>query len=109
MENIIAPAVVGAIICVLGILNLCGNLSLLHSYHYKRVSAADKKPFCTLVGIGTMLIGVGMLLFSLFAFLTKQTENLIFTTVGAGLLIAAAVIGIILNFYAMIKYNHGIF
>jgi len=56
-----------------------------------------------------VLIGVGMLLFSLFAFLTKQTENLIFTTVGAGLLIAAAVIGIILNFYAMIKYNHGIF
>ena len=109
MENIIVPAVVGTIICVLGILNLCGNLSMLHSYHYKRVSVADKKPFCTLVGIGTVLIGVGMLLFSLFAFLTEQTENLIFTTVGAGLLIAAAVIGIILNFYAMIKYNHGIF
>ena len=109
MENIIALAVVGVMLCVMGVLNLCGNLSMLHKYHYKRVSAEDKKPFCILVGLGTILIGVGMLLFSLLASFAERTENLIFTTVGAGLLIATAVVGIVLNFYAMIKYNHGIF
>ena len=92
MENIIAPAVVGVLLCVMGVLNLCGNLSTLHKYHYKRVSAEDKRPFCNLVGGGTVLIGVGMLLFSLLAFFAERTENLILTTVGAGFLIAAAVV-----------------
>ena len=96
-------------LCVVGVLNLCGNISTLHRHHRHRVSEADKKPFGRLIGIGTLVIGVGMLLFSLLALLSEQTGSLVFTTVGAGLLIAAAIAGMILNFYAMIKYNHGIF
>ena len=109
MENIIAPAIVGLAILVMGIFNMCGYISTLKKHHRHRVTEADRKPFGRLVGLGTIHIGAGMLIFSLLTFCADKTGNLVFTTVGVGLLIAAVVAGIVLNVYAMIKYNHGIF
>ena len=109
MEKIIAPAIVGLAILVMGIFNMCGYISTLKKHHRHRVTEVDRKPFGRLVGLGTILIGAGMLIFSLLTFCADKTGNLAFTTVGVGLLITAVVAGIVLNCYAMIKYNHGIF
>ena len=109
MEEIIAPAILGIAICVMGIFNMFGYISTLKRHHRHRVTEENRKPFGRLVGLGTLIIGVGLILFSLLTFFAEQTENLIFTTVGMGLLIAAIIAGIVLNVYAMIKYNHGIF
>ena len=110
MENeIIATAIIGIFICVMGILNMCGYISTLHRHHRHRVSEEDRKPFGRLVGIGTLIIGIGMLLFALCNFLAERAADTALSNVGAGLLIAAFVAGLVLSFYAMIKYNHGIF
>lgn len=109
MESIFAPAVVGVMLCVMGAFNMCGHISTLKRHHRHRVTEENRKPFGRLVGLGTLIIGVGMILFSLLSFFAQRTESIVFTTVGAGLLIAAAIAGIVLNIYAMIKYNHGIF
>lgn len=109
MEEIIAPAILGIAIVVMGIFNMFGYISTLKRHHRHRVTEENRKPFGRLVGLGTILIGAGLMLFSLLSFFAERTENLVFTTIGTGLLIAAVIAGIILNVYAMIKYNHGIF
>ena len=61
MTESIMTLIFGALVCVLGIINMTGNISSLHSYHRKRVSEADRKPFGRLVGLGTLLIGASIL------------------------------------------------
>lgn len=109
MKEILALVVVGIVLVVLGILNMRGNVSTLKRRHRQRVAPADLKPFAMLIGIGTLIIGVGVLLMALFTFLSDKTANSSLVTVGAAVLIASTVVGLFLNFYAMIKYNHGIF
>ena len=36
------------------------KISLFHDYHYDKVSEEDKKAFCTISGIGVVLIGIGL-------------------------------------------------
>ena len=48
----------GILIIIIGIVNMTGNISTLHSYHRHRVRPEDIKPFGRLVGLGTLLIGV---------------------------------------------------
>ena len=109
MEQIFPLIFVGILLIVIGILNMRGNISTLKRRHRRRVAPEDLKPFAKLIGIGTIVIGIGILLMSLFAFLSENMENPALTTVGATLLIASAVVGLVLQFYAVIKYNHGIF
>ncbi len=108
MENIIA-FVLGIVFVVIGITQTKGNLSLLHSYHYKRVKEQDKPIFGKLVGIGSIIIGVGMIFASgSFYLATLLTKN-IFEILGYVFLVLGLLVGLIISFYAMIKYNKGIF
>ena len=109
MEEILAPAILGAALVVMGVFNMFGYISTLKRHHRHRVTEENRKPFGRLVGLGTVIIGIGLMLFSLLSFLAKRSESIIFTSVGTGLLIASVIAGIVLNIYAMIKYNHGIF
>ena len=106
MTELITMLVLGAIIIVLGAINMTGNVSFLHSYHKHRVREEDKKPFGRLVGLGTILCGVGV---SAFGVLTFALESSIATIVSGIVLGAFLVIGLGISFYAMIKYNKGIF
>ena len=36
------------------------KITLLHEYHYSKVSREDKKAFCTLSGIGLVIVGIGI-------------------------------------------------
>ena len=99
----------GILVSVLGIINMTGNISSLHSYHRHRVSEEDRIPFGKQVGLGTIIVGIGVLLFSILSAVTLYSENSIFILVGTAVLIAAIVIGLFVSLKAMVKYNKGIF
>ena len=109
MAGYIVAFLVGVVCIVLGILNMRGNISTLHSYHRHRVSEEDRIPFGKQVGIGTIIIGIGIIIFSVLSTVTLYTENNIFILIGTAVLIVGIVAGLIISFKAMIKYNKGIF
>ena len=99
----------GLLVCVLGIINMTGNISSLHSYHRKRVTEEDRKPFGKLVGLGTLLIGIAMIVFGVLFLMFEKTQLDLYVIIGTVLLIAGIIAGMVISFYAMMKYNKGIF
>ena len=108
LGNIVA-LLVGIVCIILGISNMRGNISSLHSYHRHRVSEEDRIPFGKQVGLGTIIVGIGIIVFSILSSVTLYTENNIFILVGTAFLIVGIVLGLVMSFRAMIKYNKGIF
>ena len=109
MSAFIGAIAVGAICIVLGILNMRGNISSLHSYHRHRVSEENRIPFGKKVGLGSIICGVSLMAFGAFYALAEKTGNQALTLAGTVTLIVGLVIGLGLAFLAMIKYNKGIF
>ena len=108
MENIVT-ALFGIVCLVIGTLNRKGNISTLHSYHRNRVSEEDRIPFGKLIGLGTIIIGIALIAFSLFSYLATAKHDSFYLTVGYAVMGTGFVIGIGISFYAMFKYNKGIF
>ena len=109
MVEFFVTFLVGIVCIVLGISNMRGNISSLHSYHRHRVSEEDRIPFGKQVGLGTIIIGIGIIIFSVMFAVTLYTENNIFTLIGTAVLIVGIIMGLIISFKAMHKYNKGIF
>ena len=109
MPAFVVTALVGIVCIVLGVSNMNGNISSLHSYHRSRVSEEDRIPFGKKVGLGTIIIGVAIIMFSGLSAVTLYTDNEVFTLIGAGILIAGIIVGLVISFKAMIKHNKGIF
>ena len=109
MSSFIGPIVLGIVLIGIGISNMKGNISSIHSYHRHRVSEQDKKPFGEKVGLGTIMIGCAAIIFGILSYMTRLTEKPVYGTVGTGILIAGLIAGLGISFYAMIKYNKGIF
>lgn len=98
------------IVCVLiGISNMKGNISSLHSYHRNRVSEEDKPIFGKKVGLGTIICGGALILYGVFSAITHFTENQIFTKVGAVSVVAGLAAGLGVSLYAILKYNKSLF
>ena len=109
MVGNIVTLLVGIVCIVLGISNIRGNISSLHSYHRYRVSEEDRIPFGKQVGLGTIIVGIGIIVFSILSSITLYTENNIFILAGTAFLIVGVILGLVISFRAMIKYNKGIF
>ena len=109
MTEFITTLVVGILVSVLGIINMTGNISSLHRYHRHRVSEENKKPFGRLVGLGTLIVGVALMVFDGLMFVFDQTALQIILVIAPIILIAGVVVGLAISFYAMKKYNGGIF
>lgn len=109
MESYILTIVFGIILIIIGRLNMKGNISSLHSYHRKRVTEEDRIPFGRKVGIGTIIIGISLILFGTLLFCAELSNNNICEYFGNAILIIGFIVGIGFNFYAMFKYNKGIF
>ena len=63
VAGVIILASVGLLISVFGFLIWKKEkINLLHDYHYDKVKEKDKKVFCTLSGIGVLLVGAGLLI-----------------------------------------------
>ena len=109
MAGNIVTFLVGVVCIVLGISNMRGNISSLHSYHRSRVSEEDRIPFGKQVGLGIIIVGIGIIVFSVLSSVTLYTENDIFILVGTAVLVIGIILGLVISFRAMIKYNKGIF
>lgn len=59
-------SILGITISILGISNMKGNISSLHWYHRQRVSPDDVMPFGKRVGLGTLIIGIAIIVFGLY-------------------------------------------
>ena len=109
MPAFVLSFMVGVLCIVLGSLNMKGNLSSLHFYHRHRVLEEDRIPFGKKVGFGTVVIGCAIAVFGILSAITLFTENQAFILVGTVILIVGLAVGLGISFYAMIKYNKGIF
>ncbi len=109
MEAFITVSGLGLLISILGMINMTGNISSLHWYHRKRVTEEDRKPFGKLVGLGTLIIGLAMIVFGILFLIYEQTQLKALVIIGVVELITSIIVGMIISFYAMKKYNGGIF
>ena len=109
MAAFITVSGLGILISILGIINMTGKISSLHWYHRQRVTEENRKPFGKLVGLGTLIIGIAMVIFGIMFFIFEKTQIEALVVVGVVELIASIVAGMIVSFYAMKKYNGGIF
>jgi hypothetical protein len=109
MLEFVVAFLVGVLCIVIGIFNMKGNIEMLHSYHRKRVSEEDRLPFGKLVGKGMIIMGVSIMIFSVLSALTLYLENDVYTIIGVVIMAVGFIVGLGMAFYAMIKYNKGIF
>ena len=99
MAGTIITGIVGIMFVVIGCLIWKKEMiSLLHDYHYEKVSEDDKKSFCALSGIGVILIGIGLLVTAVIFGVTESLWS--FSAFAAGF-----VSGIIMLIYAGRRYN----
>ncbi len=101
MTEAIVQIAIGVFLIVVGILNTKGHISMLHSYHRKRVKEEDVLPFGKKIGAGSIIIGLTIIAAGISDLLSLNIANII--------LIVGFTSGIILIVYAMMKYNKGIF
>ena len=94
--------IIGAFISVIGIVNMTGNISTSHSYNRRKVKEEDIPKYGKAVGIGTLSIGVSIVI-GFFLQLAGLPE------VMAVVIIIGILIGIAFMLYAQFKYNKGIF
>lgn len=109
MAVAISVIIIGAIIAVLGIINMTGNISSLHWYHRKNVTEENRKTFGRLVGAGTLTVGLSVAVFGGALAVFESVGNELFVLIGTALLLVGIAVGFIISFCAMFKYNGGIF
>ena len=109
MATFITVSGLGILISVLGVINMTGNISSLHWYHRQRVTEENRKPFGKLVGLGTLIIGLSMIVFGILFLIFEQTQLEVLVIIGDVELVVSIIAGMFVSFYAMKKYNGGIF
>ena len=100
MKNI-TLLVLGIFLSALGIVNMRGNISTIHSYNRRKVSEEDIPKYGKAVGLGTLIIGVSFVLSYAATFWNEAVVPYI--------ILPAIIAGLTLILYGQIKYNHGIF
>ena len=100
---------VGILLIVISIFNMCGNVSMLHSYHIKNVKEEDKLAFGRLIGIGMMLIGLSIVLLGVMLIISFKFDVGSLAIISHILTGVLTVIGLVIMFIAMKIYNKGIF
>lgn len=98
-----APAFcLGVLLVLMGAFNLRGNIASIHWYNRRKVTKKDQKPYCRLVGAGTVIIGVGTCCFGVLQSIF-QAEWVAYIEA------VSIVIGLIFICFAQFKYNKGLF
>ena len=102
-------ALIGLLCIVLGVCNMRGNISSIHSYHRHRVKEEDLLPFGRLMGMGTVIIGIFIIILGSFMLLSELLVLPVLIPCGTALFTLGLLAGMGLCLYAMIKYNKGVF
>lgn len=92
----------GVLLSVMGVVNMTGNISTIHSYNRRKVIEEDIPKYGKAMGFGTLLIGMALIV-DFFLLLLDSKLNIAYIT------IPALAIGFGVMLYAQFKYNKGIF
>ena len=109
MDGVIGPVILGVLILMIGVSNMKGNISSVHWYHRKRVTEENRLPFGRMIGLGTVICGVSLVVWGCLSFAAEKTQIDLFSEIGSVVVAIGLVIGLALSLYAMIKYNKSIF
>ncbi len=101
MENLFL-LILGIFISVIGIVNMTGNISTIHSYNRRKVKEEDIPAYGRSVGLGTLIIGIAIV--ADYALMLLDIDAAV-----PFVLIPAIIIGVIFILYAQFKYNGGLF
>ena len=108
MESIVS-LIIGVVVILMGISHSKGNLSLLHSYHRNRVREEDKIPYGKMLALGFFIIGGALLITGGLGFFQASLPETLYSILHNVVLIGGLVCGCGIVFFAMFKYNKGIF
>ena len=78
------------------------EITLIHSYHYSKVSEENKKDYTEQMGKSILLMGIGMILTGIIDCITETSYGWLFFTI-------LLIFGTIKMIKAQKKYNNGIF
>lgn len=93
--------ILGIFLSTLGIVNIKGNISTIHSYNRRRVKEEDVPRYGRAVGTGSLVMGASLILSYVVALWNEAAIEYI--------ILPAVVIGLAFILYGQIKYNRGIF
>ncbi|BCN31477.1 DUF3784 domain-containing protein [Anaeromicropila herbilytica] len=103
MFELIMMSSLGILIIIIGwLIWVKERINLIHDYHHTKVSEEDKKPYTTLMGKGTCLMGFGIFLSGIIDYVSVSEYG--FYAFGIGF-----IGGIIIMLIAQFKYNGGLF
>ena len=105
MVEAIIGIIIGIACIVIGVLNMKGNIKMLHSYHTNNIKEEDKIPFGRLVGIGTLVIGISLIIYGSLNVAYTINQNNLFVVLSNILLVIGLIIGICICLFAIKKYN----
>ena len=77
MDNI-ALLILGVFISFLGIVNIMGNISTIHSYNRRKVKEEDVPKYGRAVGTGTLIIGASLIAAFVTAFWSEKARRTFF-------------------------------
>ena len=98
----IFPILLGCILVIMGVFNCMGNIASIHWYNRRKVAKQNQKAYSRIMGIGTIVIGVGVVLAGV---MQAFSDGQIMEYIMAG----SVIIGLAFILYAQFKYNKGIF
>ena len=102
LRNSLEQLGLGAIIAALGIFNLRGNIASIHWYNRRKVTKENQLPYCRCVGLGTLIVGLSMIISGI-------VQAFVGIEAGGIIIIVGFMVGLSLIVYAQFKYNKGIF
>lgn len=102
LRNALELLGLGTILTVLGIFNICGNIGSIHWYNRRKVTKENQKAYCMVVGLGTLIIGVCLIVAGI-------VQALIGIEPSAVIMVIGILVGLTLILYAQFKYNRGLF
>ena len=106
LRECLSLVALGVIFIILGAFNIKGNIATIHWYNRRKVTKEDQLPYCRLMGVGTLLMGMAMIIAAVVQTAVGGTAG---AEAGAVVNLAGVVIGLGLCLYAQMKYNKGIF
>ena len=106
-------AIAGAVVCiavgiacfVIGIANMRGNISMLHSYHVGNIDEEKRLPFGKLIGKGMIVISCAIVAYGGLFIPAELTQDGIYTVIANIVMAVGMVVGLGICLYAIKKYN----
>ena len=102
LREYLALIALGVLLIVLGAFNIKGNIATVHWYNRRKVTKENQLPYCRLMGSGTLIMGIFMII-------SAVVQALVSIESGSYVLLFGIIAGLTLTLAAQLKYNKGIF